>query len=334
MKKTRITLAIFCAIVLLCGTVFIPPASGETVPATPTDLEPADTAAESEQAEPEAPDSEETMTGEEEQADSLEIAITKSVLPGQTWAGTLKRRTPSILKLDLNCAQTVYILIEGKDVAASIRKADRVNDEVPVLTTDPETDRLIIELNGEEGSYLLFLRAGENSLLAKAEVSFMNYTAYEAWLSEEPKTKTEEQPETAGEEGTGERTGPETETVTGGEESEQDKETETNPENEPEQAEEETALTPPPERSISVHVTFDVPDPAIGDTAHFKAILTGYEDLDYTMQWQYSSDRSEWTDIAGEMKDTMDIVVTEENNHVYWRIVVYLEGEPAEEPGE
>ena len=63
----------------------------------------------------------------------------------------------------------------------------------------------------------------------------------------------------------------------------------------------------------------------IGDTAHFKATLTGYEGCDYSMQWQYSHDRNDWIDIAGETKDTLDVVVTEQNNFVYWRIIVYLE---------
>ena len=43
------------------------------------------------------------------------------------------------------------------------------------------------------------------------------------------------------------------------------------------------------------------------------------------MQWQYSPDRITWYDIEGETDTTMDVVVTEENNVVYWRILVYVE---------
>ncbi len=68
-----------------------------------------------------------------------------------------------------------------------------------------------------------------------------------------------------------------------------------------------------------------MPEPVIGDTAHFKAILEGYDGLQYTMQWQYSPDDITWTDIPNETKATMDVVVTPENNIVYWRILVYVE---------
>ena len=81
----------------------------------------------------------------------------------------------------------------------------------------------------------------------------------------------------------------------------------------------------PSERSIQVDVSWDVPDPMIGDTAHFKAILDGYDGLEYTMQWQYSPDDINWHDIPNETNATMDVVVTPENNVVYWRILVYVE---------
>ena len=70
-----------------------------------------------------------------------------------------------------------------------------------------------------------------------------------------------------------------------------------------------------------------MPDPVIGDTAHLKAVLEGYDGLDYTMQWQYGPDKITWYDIPGETDDAMDVVVTEENNEVYWRILVYVEEE-------
>ncbi len=80
-----------------------------------------------------------------------------------------------------------------------------------------------------------------------------------------------------------------------------------------------------PERHITVEVTWDVPDPVIGDTAHFTAILEGYEGIEYTMQWQYSPDGEEWFDIPDETGITLDMVITEENNTVYWRILVLSE---------
>ena len=80
-----------------------------------------------------------------------------------------------------------------------------------------------------------------------------------------------------------------------------------------------------PERHIRVDVTWDVPDPIIGDTAHFEAVMEGYDELQYTVQWQYSPDETTWYDIPNETNTTMDVVVTPENNTVYWRILVYVE---------
>ncbi len=80
-----------------------------------------------------------------------------------------------------------------------------------------------------------------------------------------------------------------------------------------------------PERHIRVDVTWDVPDPVIGDTAHFEAAMEGYDELQYTVQWQYSPDETTWYDIPNETNTTMDVVVTPENNTVYWRILVYVE---------
>ena len=80
-----------------------------------------------------------------------------------------------------------------------------------------------------------------------------------------------------------------------------------------------------PERHIAVDVIWDVPYPVIGDTAHFVAVLEGYDELQYTIQWQYSPDEEIWFDIPYATEPTMDVVVTEENNEVFWRILVFVE---------
>ena len=81
------------------------------------------------------------------------------------------------------------------------------------------------------------------------------------------------------------------------------------------------------ERSITIDVTWDVDNPIIGDTAHLKANLVGYDGLEYTMQWQYSLDQETWYDISGETNQNMDVVVTKENNLYHWRMLVSVEGE-------
>jgi len=148
--------------------------------------------------------------------------------------------------------------------------------------------------------------------------------------TDEPDEITEEEEETtetpADEEETGEEPAGEPEEITEEEPAEESEEgqedlEETGEETEENIPESETA----PERHIRVDVTWDVPDPVIGDTAHFKATLEGYEGLPYSMQWQYSPDRTTWYDLPGETKQTMDIQINEENNIVYWRILVFVE---------
>ena len=148
--------------------------------------------------------------------------------------------------------------------------------------------------------------------------------------TDEPDEITEEEEETtetpADEEETGEETVEEPEEITEEEpveESEDGQEDieETGEETEENIPESETA----PERHIRVDVTWDVPDPIIGDTAHFEAVMEGYDELQYTVQWQYSPDETTWYDIPNETNTTMDVVVTPENNTVYWRILVYVE---------
>ena len=98
-------------------------------------------------------------------------------------------------------------------------------------------------------------------------------------------------------------------------------------ENDEDEEKPEAEEEPETKRSIHVGVAFDKANPYIGDTAHFMATLEGYDGLTYTMQWQYSLDRDTWHDLPGQTEDRLDIVVTDENNLWFWRIVVYLEEE-------
>lgn len=148
--------------------------------------------------------------------------------------------------------------------------------------------------------------------------------------TDEPDEITEVEKETAenpeDEEETGEETAEEPEEITEEEPAEESEEgqeelEETEEETEENIPESETAS----ERHIRVDVTWDVPDPIIGDTAHFEAVMEGYDELQYTVQWQYSPDETTWYDIPNETNTTMDVVVTPENNTVYWRILVYVE---------
>ena len=59
----------------------------------------------------------------------------------------------------------------------------------------------------------------------------------------------------------------------------------------------------------------------MGGTAHFTAILEGFEDVGYVITWQVSPDDENWTDLD-EHGMQMDVVITEENSRLYWRVKV------------
>ena len=64
--------------------------------------------------------------------------------------------------------------------------------------------------------------------------------------------------------------------------------------------------------------------PMLGKTAHLKADLSAYDELDYMIQWQQSADNKNWEDIEGANEETMDVVATTETNSLYYRITVII----------
>lgn len=53
-------------------------------------------------------------------------------------------------------------------------------------------------------------------------------------------------------------------------------------------------------------------------TAH----LTGFDDVDYEIQWQQSEDGTNWNDIGGENGVKYTVILTEENEGYLWRAAV------------
>ena len=103
----------------------------------------------------------------------------------------------------------------------------------------------------------------------------------------------------------------------------------------PEETEETEELELPEDRKVDVVISWDDPIPGIGSTAHLDAVLTGYEELEYTLQWVTSTDNENWEEIEGATGSRMDVVVTEENYENYWRVRVHVEGYKTEpEPTE
>lgn len=388
-------LSILCTIMLMTGLVSVW-ASAEETAATPTDLTP------SREEEAAVPEEEETVIPEEKEeeaiptleeetevpeeetqvpetreeekkeevqepeppVDSVEVIITKSVRLGETWEGVTRDTKLTVLKLDLDKAQTIHLIVEGKNAWANIRKSEQSADNLRKIEANSETKLAVINLEAEAGSYLITIGPVEPNKMAKAKATILDDQGYAAWEAslenseeepvEEPEAEketepTEEQPEEpetepaeelteepaeeeageseeepAGEpeeELTEEQAGEPEEETTEEVNDEDPKEPAEEPEEENEPAEEE----PESGRSVDVEIKWDVAYPIVGDTAHFTATLNGYEDVDYTVQWQYSPDKETWYDIPGETDTTMDMVITEENNVVYWRIIVYVE---------
>ena len=383
---------VICAVMLMICAVSVW-AAAEDVTATPTDLAPVEQeesvpettepettepettepeATEPQAAEPETSDPEEAV--EEEAADSVEIIITKTVRIGDSWSGTMKKTKPAVLKLDIDHAQQVNLVVLGRHGWITVEKSDRLTENPARTLTNDETSQTVISWYAEAGSYLVTLGPVEPNLMAKLNVFIMNQAAYGDWLAQQqaeevteeekelPETEdtnideteeelleteentvteiiTEETEEESEEETAAENEG--TEEVsedTIGEELEAMEENEKLPEQETENeveleentelAEEETEV--PSNRFIEISVTCDSLNPVIGDTAHFTAILNGYEGLKYTCQWQYSPDHEDWFDITGETGLSMDVVTNKENNYYYWRILLYVEDEQAE----
>ena len=83
------------------------------------------------------------------------------------------------------------------------------------------------------------------------------------------------------------------------------------------------------ERKVSFSYFWDDEEPSIGSVVHMKATVTGYDNLDYVLQWQYSEDPDTfgWTNYPGANDETFDLQITEENNNFFWRVSVFLDEE-------
>lgn len=192
--------------------------------------------------------------------------------------------------------------------------------EAPEGTDDEEPEEPGEEVNGEEAETEA---AGDEAAEAPedGEETEGEPDAGAAELTEEPEETAETaETEDAEDAETSEETGEEAEAEGGT--------TEGIPAEDGEEITEEAAeeRTLPEGRSAAVRITWDEEEPGLGSVAHFTAELSGYEELNYTVQWITSTDNENWTEVEGASGETMDVVVTEENYRNYWRIRVHIEG--------
>ena len=80
------------------------------------------------------------------------------------------------------------------------------------------------------------------------------------------------------------------------------------------------------ERSVSVYASYDGEYVTFGDTVTLYAVLHGYEDTVYTLQWQSSPDNASWADISGAVDASYAVTVTEANYTDYYRVAVTING--------
>ena len=73
--------------------------------------------------------------------------------------------------------------------------------------------------------------------------------------------------------------------------------------------------------SINIDISFGERGCRIGYPVYFTADLTKYEGMSYSLQWQFSEDNENWTDIDQENNQVMEITLTEENRLYYWRVI-------------
>ncbi|MBE5789890.1 MAG: hypothetical protein E7325_09625 [Clostridiales bacterium] len=111
-------------------------------------------------------------------------------------------------------------------------------------------------------------------------------------------------------------------------ESENSKDTNNQEPQEPDKKEESSNI---PELSIpeNASITYDVfwdGEAAIGEVAHFVAVVTGMEGYNYQLQWQASDDNEKWFDLDNETGMKMDVLITNENCDLYWRVQMKVTG--------
>ena len=72
--------------------------------------------------------------------------------------------------------------------------------------------------------------------------------------------------------------------------------------------------------SVAISAESDVVE--LGDDMVLTAVLTGFEDLNYTLQWQFSTDNANWADVDGATGSTLRVQMNEENRDYFWRVSV------------
>ena len=307
----------------------------------------------------------EPMIQDEVPAEEPAEETTDDETPAETPAPTIQVsvKTYDALKVGHSISDT---LIAGQKAKIQVKCGKNAN---VILTLSANPDDVVVTIEGTEarfvsdgnGTYTCELtdvpfRKFNIIISAKQELDFTLSAAAGEANEEVPAEEDEEEEEVAeteeetaediNNEETAEETSEEVTEETAEEEvaeeaetSEENEEGETaeneedNIEETTEEPDEEINPVLPEDRSASFTVSFDDDEPihTFGDTAHLDVVLEGYDGFIYTLQWQISEDGENWTDIEGANEARLDVLISEDNYLMQWRVVVYPDIEATKE---
>ena len=85
-----------------------------------------------------------------------------------------------------------------------------------------------------------------------------------------------------------------------------------------------------PVRSVSITADWGEGELFFGAEATLSAVLKGYDNVAYTLQWQTSKNGEEWADVAGATDESYVMTVTQENYLDFWRVIVTVAADEAQ----
>lgn len=80
------------------------------------------------------------------------------------------------------------------------------------------------------------------------------------------------------------------------------------------------------DRSLTIYASWGGGDLYYGDIINMFVEVLGYEDVIYTLNWQYSVDGSSWQNIDGATGTTYSFQITEENGNYSYRVIINIDG--------
>ena len=80
------------------------------------------------------------------------------------------------------------------------------------------------------------------------------------------------------------------------------------------------------DRTIEIYYSWNNQQPVLGGEVTFVAVLYGYDNLEYTIQWQQSINDVDWEDVPNANELRYSDIITRENYKNYWRVQITITG--------